>query len=155
MVETLRSRRDGGSHILGEAGVDTDVAGVEIKSRAGLVGAGKAQLPKQIAIHRVSLGAARADYIEIAVAKAFERAARDVEFAQRISFELLCQRRNVGELVQILIELLCFGDLLLALSNDLECLPDGVDLLDQACAVMHRHPLCKRRQWGREQQCCT
>ena len=91
LVETLRPRRDGGSHILGEAGIDTDVAGIEIKSRAGLFGAGKAQLPKQIAIHRVSLGAARADNIEIAVAKAFERAARDVEFAQRIGFELLCQ----------------------------------------------------------------
>ena len=89
LAEPFRPRRDGGAHILGEAGIDADVAGVEVIGRAGLFRTGKAQLLEQIAIYRIGLGAARADNIEITVAEAFERAARYVEFAQGVGFELL------------------------------------------------------------------
>src|SRR3546814_16783930 len=78
-----------------------------------------------------------------------------VKFAQRVAFELCCQARNVGEFVQILVEFLRFGNLLLALRNHLDCLPHRVDLLEQVGAVMDGHPLRECGKGGREQQCGT
>jgi hypothetical protein len=80
LVETFRARGDGGPHIFGKRGIDADIAGVEIISRAGLFRTGKPQLLEQVAINRIGLGTACADNIEIAVAEAFERPSRYVEF---------------------------------------------------------------------------
>src|SRR3546814_15497353 len=74
-----------------------------------------------------------------------------VKFAQRVAFELCCQARNVGEFVQILVEFLRFGNLLLALRNHLDCLPHRVDLLEHVGAVMDGHPLrSEERRVGKE-----
>src|SRR3546814_3493797 len=84
---------------------------------------------------------------KIAARHAFERVHIDAERAKRIRLELVGDRGNIGQLVQPLVELLRFRNLLATLLDHLHGLLDLFDMLEHGRAIEHRDTL--RTGWRR------
>src|SRR3546814_9828229 len=102
---------------------------------------GHAETFEHVLIDRIRSPAIAAAAAKIAARHAFERVHIDAERAKRIRLELVGDRGNIGQLVQPLVELLRFRNLLATLLDHLHGLLDLFDMLEHGRAIEHRDTL--------------
>src|SRR3546814_6055757 len=93
---------------------------------------GHAETFEHVLIDRIRSPAIAAAAAKIAARHAFERVHIDAERAKRIRLELVGDRGNIGQLVQPLVELLRFRNLLATLLDHLHGLLDLFDMLERS-----------------------